>query len=76
MARQFSALVHQVGLLTAIPGVLLVGPALGYFLGAAVDRHWAISPWGMGVGIVLGLVASGRVTVQLIQQAQAIGKPS
>jgi len=57
-------------LLTAIPIVLLVGPALGYYLGTALDRRWSIAPWGMAGGIVLGLLASGRVTMQLIRQAR------
>ncbi|MBI3088288.1 MAG: AtpZ/AtpI family protein [Candidatus Omnitrophica bacterium] len=56
--------------MTAIPFVLLVGPALGYYLGAALDRRWAAAPWGMGIGILLGLLSSARVTVQLIQQAR------
>lgn len=60
----------QAGLLTAIPFVLLVGPVLGYYLGTALDRRWSFAPWGMGVGILLGLLASGRVTIQLIQQAK------
>lgn len=61
---------RQVGLLTAIPFVLLVGPALGYYLGAAWDRRWSHAPWGMALGIVLGLLASARVTVNVIQQAR------
>lgn len=61
---------RQAGLLTAIPFVLLVGPALGYYLGTAVDRRWAHAPWGMAAGIVLGLLASSRVTIQLIRQSQ------
>ena len=50
--------------------VLLVGPAAGYCLGAALERRWPIAPWGMGLGIALGLVASARVTIQFIRQAQ------
>ena len=61
---------QQAGLLTAIPFVLLVGPALGYYLGTALDDRWSYSPWGMGGGIVLGLLASARVTIQAIRQAQ------
>lgn len=68
-------LMRQVGLLTAIPFVLLVGPALGYYLGTALDRRWPYAPWGMGVGIVFGLVASARVTTQMIREAQQLNKP-
>ncbi len=59
----------QAGLLTAIPFVLLTGPLIGYYLGAALDRRWAWAPWGMGAGIVLGLIASARVTIDMIRQA-------
>jgi len=64
--------IQQAGLLTAIPFVLLVGPMLGYYLGSALDRHWAHTPWGMLIGIILGLLSSARVTIQLIQQARNI----
>ena len=63
----------QAGLLTAIPFVLLVGPALGYVLGNAVDRRWpSVSPWGLALGIAAGLAASARVTAQLIRQARDV----
>lgn len=55
--------------MTAIPFVLLVGPVLGYYLGTAVDRRWSVSPWGLAAGIVLGLLASARVTIQMIRDA-------
>ena len=61
---------QQVGVLTAIPFVLLTGPVIGYYLGAIVDHRWSTEPWGTGIGIVLGLVSSARVTIQLIRQAQ------
>ncbi len=65
-----SVWLKQAGLLTAIPFVLLVGPALGYYLGTAVDHRWRHAPWGMTAGIVLGLLASGRVTIQLIRESR------
>ena len=74
MRRELPTLAQQAGLLTAIPCVLLVGPALGYYLGTAVDHRWPSSPWGVGLGLVVGLLASGRVTAQLIRQAQELGK--
>ena len=67
---EFSQLAKQAGLLTSIPFVLLVGPALGYFLGKALDARWSHAPWGVGLGLVLGFVASARLTTQLIQQAR------
>ncbi len=66
---QATARFKQAGLLTAIPFVLLVGPTIGYYLGSAVDRRWPFAPWGLGIGIAVGLLASARVTIELIQQA-------
>ena len=63
---------QQAGLLTAIPFVLLVGPAIGYYLGTALDHRWSLTPWGVGVGIGMGLLASARVTAQLIRQAREL----
>lgn len=65
---------RQAGLLTAIPFVLLVGPTLGYYLGTALDRRWSHAPSGMIGGIVLGLLASARVTIQLIRQARELNR--
>lgn len=70
--RESSCRLQQVGLLTAIPFVLLVGPALGYVLGTAIDRHWSSAPWGMTIGIVLGFAASVRTVIQLIQQSRTL----
>ena len=60
----------QAGLLTAIPFVLLVGPAIGYYLGSTLDRRWSCAPWGLAAGIVFGLLASAKVTTELIRQAR------
>ena len=67
-------LVQQAGLLTAIPLVLLVGPTLGYYLGSGLDRRWSLSPWGVTGGVVLGLLASVRSTIQLIKQAEELNR--
>ena len=67
---------QQAGLLTAIPFALLIGPVLGYYLGTEADRRWATAPWGLGIGIVLGLAASANVTMQLIRQATQLNDDS
>ena len=75
MRKQFDpGLVRQAGLLTAIPFVLLVGPALGYYLGSVLDHRWVHAPLGGIVGSVLGLIASARVTIDWIRQAQQFTK--
>ena len=67
---------QQVGLLTAIPFVLLTGPVIGYYLGALVDHRWSAAPWGIGIGLIMGLVSSARVTIQLIRQSQDLSNES
>lgn len=78
MARrpELAVLLKQAGLLTTIPFVLLAGPTLGYFLGSALDARWAHAPWGVGLGVTVGLLASARVTIQLIQQARDLTRTS
>lgn len=70
--KQVAGRLKQAGLLTAIPFVLLVGPAVGYYLGTALEARFGHAPWGMGMGIVAGLLASARVTIQLIREAQQL----
>lgn len=65
---------QQAGLLTSIPIVLLVGPALGYYVGSAIDRRWAVDPWGMTGGLVCGLAASLKVVIQLIRRSSAMDR--
>ena len=65
---------QQAGLLTAIPIVLLVGPTLGYYLGAAVDRRVGTDPWGLAVGIALGSAASLKVTLQMIRRSSEMDR--
>lgn len=60
---------RPVGLLTAIPFVLLVGPLLGYFIGDWLDRKWGTEPYLMIVFITLGFVAAGREVWGLIKRA-------
>ena len=76
MVRRPDPSLKQAGLLTAIPFVLLVGPAIGYYLGNALDHRWPYAPWGMTGGIVLGLLSSARVTAQLIRDAKSLNNNS
>ena len=60
---------RPIGLLTAIPFLLLVGPLIGYFAGDWLDRRFNTEPWFMVILIALGFVASGREVWSLIRQA-------
>ncbi|HUU46934.1 MAG TPA: AtpZ/AtpI family protein [Acidobacteriota bacterium] len=60
---------RPVGLLTAIPFVLMFGPLIGYFVGEWLDRKWGTEPYLMVTLIVLGFIASGREVWGLIKRA-------
>ncbi len=57
---------RQVALLTAIPLVLMSGPACGYFIGDLIDRWFATDPWFMVLFTVIGGVAGVREMLRLI----------
>lgn len=60
---------RPIGLLTAIPFVLLFGPLIGYFIGDWLDRKLDTAPWLMSIFIGLGFVAAGREVWGLIRRA-------
>lgn len=57
---------RQIGLYTTIPVILLVGPALGYFIGDYLDRYFNTSPWLMIFFIVIGGVASVKQIITFL----------
>lgn len=69
MSKEQARLARQVGLLTAIPFILLAGPVLGYLAGSWLDRKLGTEPILLIVLLLVGLAASGRETYELIQRA-------
>jgi len=69
MTKEQARLARQVGLLTAIPFILLAGPVLGYLVGSWLDRKLGTEPILLIVLLLVGLAASGRETYGLIQLA-------
>ena len=61
--------VHQVGLFTAIPIVLVAGPAVGFFIGDYIDKRFGTAPWFMLFFVIIGFVASIRQTIEFINKA-------
>ena len=51
---------RDVGTYTAIPMMLIAGPALGYFLGSLAADRWGHEPTFEAGGALLGLMASAR----------------
>ena len=64
----FYSQVKQVGALTAVPIILVVGPIVGYFIGNWIDHRYNFYPWGTVVFLILGFVASGREIFRLTKQ--------
>ncbi len=64
----FYSQVKQLGILTTIPIILLVGPAIGFFLGNWIDHKAHIYPWFTILFVFLGFVASGREIFRLLRQ--------
>ncbi len=58
-------------MLLAIPGLLVVSPLVGFFLGKYADRWLKTTPWLSMVGLVLGFVAAGREIFAIIQRVQS-----
>ena len=69
LSKEKAKLARQVGVLTAIPFVLLTGPAIGYLVGSWLDRKFGTEPTLLIVFLLLGFVASGRETYRLIRLA-------
>ena len=60
--------VKQIGALTAVPIILLLGPAIGYFAGGWLDRQFHSHPWCTAILLVLGFLASGREVTRLLRE--------
>ena len=59
---------RSAGLLLAIPGLLIVSPLVGFFIGGWLDRKLGTSPWLLIVGLVLGFVTAGRETFRIYRR--------
>jgi len=64
-------LIHQLGLLTAIPVVLVAGPIIGFFIGGYIDRKFGTTPWFTFFFLMIGFAASVRQIIQIINRASS-----
>ena len=69
LSKEQARLARQIGLLTAIPSILLAGPAVGFLAGSWLDRRFGTAPIFLIILIIIGFVAAGRETYKLIQRA-------
>ena len=59
---------RSAGLLLTIPGLLIVAPLVGFFIGSWADRKLHTSPWLLILGLVLGFVTAGRETYRIYRR--------
>ena len=64
----FFSQVKQLGVVTTIPIILLVGPVVGFMLGGWADRKAQSYPWFTVIFITLGFIASAREITRLLGQ--------
>lgn len=66
--------IRDIGVYTAIPTMLVVGPALGWFLGTLVEKKWGHAPWPSALGGVFGLLAAARQIWLLVTTRDGPGR--
>ncbi len=59
---------RQVGLLSSIPILMVVGPLVGYFIGGWIDGWAGTDPWFKIILIVLGFVAAGKEIYNIVRR--------
>lgn len=64
----------QIGLLAAIPGLLIGAPLIGFFIGRWADGRFDTEPWLALVGTLTGLGSAGVETYRLIKRAERLEK--
>ena len=67
--RPFSGL-RQMGLLLAIPAMMVIAPLIGLFGGQWLDRRLHCSPWGAMAGLILGFVAAVREIMVMLRKSR------
>ncbi len=62
---------RQIGLLAAVPSLLLAGPLIGYVIGWWLDGKFGTGPYLGGAGTLMGVAAAGLEIYQLVKKASA-----
>lgn len=63
---------RQIGIYTAIPIMMIVGPVLGWLLGNWAGRQWGHATTFEVAGALLGLVAAFRQVVLVFRRASEL----
>lgn len=63
---------RQLSLLSTVPAILFAAPLVGFFVGRWADKKLGTEPFLLIVGVVLGFVAAGVETYNLVKKSSAI----
>ena len=63
--------IRQIGLLAAVPSLLLVAPLIGYLGGWWLDGKLGTEPYLSVIGIFMGIAAAGLEIYQLVKKASS-----
>lgn len=63
-----SNMIKQIGLLTVIPVLMVVGPLAGFFIGRWLDGWLKSEPWLTVLFIVFGFVAAGKEIYNILRK--------
>ena len=64
----------QIGLLAAVPALLLAAPLVGFFAGKWLDSKFDTEPYLMITGVVLGFASAGLEIYGLVKKSSALEK--
>ncbi len=67
---------RQIGILTALPFIMVAGPLVGYFIGDWLDHILGTSPYLTILLIIMGIISSGREVIKMVKMATDAGKNS
>lgn len=63
--------IRQIGLLTAIPFLLLGGVIIGYLIGNWLDNKFGTEPYLAALGVLMGVAAAALEIVQVVKKASS-----
>lgn len=66
--RKVGKTARDIGTYTLIPSLMIAGPVVGYALGLGWQHFWGGAPWGVVVGMLLGVVAAFRQVILLLSK--------
>ncbi|NOY87923.1 MAG: AtpZ/AtpI family protein [FCB group bacterium] len=65
---------RQLSLLSTVPAILFAAPMVGFFVGRWADKKLGTEPYLLIAGVVLGFIAAGVETYNLVKKSSSIEK--